>query len=221
MKYIKFVLWKAKNQIKKIPRVIPFILLYSRFLMRGGAKYLPIFSFTNYQERETLYNLAKSLNGGSVIVEVGSHLGATSCMLALANKNNKVYCVDTWKNDGQMPDRSKDTFEEFKNNTKDFSNIIALRGTSEEVVKNFNEKIDLLFIDGDHSYEGVKKDIFNWIPKCKDSAMVAFHDVGPAGSVEYGVTKVIDEYIKPIQKRVVASLTNLYVVEISTNELKK
>ena len=220
MKYIKFVLWKAKNQIKKIPRVIPFILLYSRFLMRGGAKYLPIFSFTNYQERETLYNLAKSLKGGSVIVEVGSHLGATSCMLALANKNNKVYCVDTWRNDGQMPDPTKDTFLEFKNNTKDFSNITALRGTSEEVVKNFNEKIDLLFIDGDHSYDGVKRDVLNWIPKCKEDAIVAFHDVGPVGSIEYGVTKVIDEYIKPIEKNVVKKLINLYVIQVSPSKLK-
>jgi len=75
-------------------------------------------------------------------------------------------------------------------------------------------EIDFLFIDGDHSYEGVKKDVFNWIPKCKDNAIVAFHDIGPAGSVEYGVTKVIQEYIKPIEKSVVASLTNLYVVKI-------
>jgi len=214
-----FILSKIKNQIRKIPRLVPFILLYSRFFMRRGTKYLSIFSYTNLAERETLYNLARNLKDGSVIVEVGSHLGATSCMLALGNKNNKIFCVDPWKNE-TMPEGLRDTFPEFKHNTKDFSNITPLRGTSEDVVKTFNEKIDFLFIDGDHSYEAVKKDVFNWLPKCKENAIIAFHDVGPVGSIEYGVNKVIQEYIKPIEKKVVASLTNLYVVQISSSKFK-
>jgi len=221
MNFVKFVIWKTRNQFRKIPRLIELFLLYMRFMTFGGNKYLSIFSYTTPEEREALYNIAKSLKDGSVIVEVGSHLGATSCMLALGNKNNKVYCVDTWRNDGQMAEPSKDTFSEFKENTKDFANITALRGKSEDVVKSFSEKIDLVFIDGDHSYEAVKKDVLSWIPKCKENAIVAFHDVGPVGSVEYGVTRVIDEYIKNIEKQVIASLTNLYVVEINSNQVKE
>jgi hypothetical protein len=195
MNRIKFILWKAKNQFRKIPGIIQLSFLYARFLPRGGCKYLHIFSYTNYKEREALYNIAKKLKDNSVIVEVGSHLGATSCMLALGSKSSKVFCVDTWKND-TMPEGLRDTFPEFKKNTKDFANIIPLRGTSENVAKTFNEKIDLIFIDGDHSYEGVKTDVFSWISKCKNDAIVVFHDIEP-GCSKYGVNQVIKNTLNP------------------------
>lgn len=217
MKYINFIFWKIKNQFKKIPRLLELIFLYSRFLKNGGFKYLPIFSYTTPEEREELYKIAASLKGNSVIVEVGSHLGATSCMLALANRNNKVFCVDTWQNTN-MPEGSRDTFEQFRKNTKDFKNIIPLRGTSESISRAFNEKIDFLFIDGDHSYQGVKTDIFCWIPKCKDDVIVAFHDIGP-GCKEYGVKQALEEYIRPVE-RDARLLSNMYVARIDVKKFK-
>lgn len=40
-----------------------------------------------------------------------------------------------------------------------------------------NKKIDFLFIDGDHTYEGVKKDFNMYSPLVKDSGIIAFHDI--------------------------------------------
>ena len=42
-----------------------------------------------------------------------------------------------------------------------------------------NQKIDFLFIDGDHSYEGVKRDYENYQSLLNDLAIVAFHDINP------------------------------------------
>src|SRR5712692_2409113 len=39
------------------------------------------------------------------------------------------------------------------------------------------ERLDFLFIDGDHSYEGVKKDFVMYAPLVKSGGMVAFHDI--------------------------------------------
>jgi cephalosporin hydroxylase len=39
--------------------------------------------------------------------------------------------------------------------------------------------VDFLFIDGDHSYEGVKRDYELWLPLVRSGGLVAFHDVGP------------------------------------------
>ena len=39
------------------------------------------------------------------------------------------------------------------------------------------KKVDLLFIDGDHSYEGVKKDFEMYSPLVADGGMIAFHDI--------------------------------------------
>ena len=39
------------------------------------------------------------------------------------------------------------------------------------------KKVDLLFIDGDHSYEGVKKDFEMYSPLVADGGVIAFHDI--------------------------------------------
>ncbi len=40
-----------------------------------------------------------------------------------------------------------------------------------------NNKIDILFIDGDHTYRGVKNDFDNYISLVKENGIVAFHDI--------------------------------------------
>ncbi|WP_239404649.1 class I SAM-dependent methyltransferase [Frankia sp. Cj3] len=42
-----------------------------------------------------------------------------------------------------------------------------------------NEPIDLLFIDGDHTYEGVRQDYEMYSPLVRPGGVIAFHDVGP------------------------------------------
>lgn len=78
-----------------------------------------------------------------------------------------------------MSEGCRDTFDEFRQNTaKHEGFIVALRGTSHEIAKSFDKKVDFLFIDGDHSYEGVKSDVEDWFPKLNNSAIVIFHDIG-------------------------------------------
>jgi len=130
-------------------------------------------------------------------VEIGSYLGASALFLASGMKERvgHVYCVDTWKNEG-MSEGERDTFDEFFKNIrllKDF--ITPLRGCSTEVAKTFDKGIDLIFIDGDHEYAGVKDDIESWLPKVKNGGVVVFHDIGWAE----GVRRVVKEFIKPIQ----------------------
>ena len=40
-----------------------------------------------------------------------------------------------------------------------------------------NKQIDLLFIDGDHTYEGVKKDFEMYSPLVKKNGIIGFHDI--------------------------------------------
>jgi len=42
-----------------------------------------------------------------------------------------------------------------------------------------DNKVDFLFIDGDHSYEGVKKDFEMYSPLVKKGGIIAFHDIVP------------------------------------------
>lgn len=47
-------------------------------------------------------------------------------------------------------------------------------------------KLDFLFIDGDHSYEGVKQDLENYCSLVRPGGLIAFHDIVPDYSVRFG-----------------------------------
>lgn len=56
------------------------------------------------------------------------------------------------------------------------SHCMFIHGDSEMVAQLFDRPISLLFIDGDHSYEGVQKDHNAWVHKVKKGGTVLYHD---------------------------------------------
>jgi len=49
-------------------------------------------------------------------------------------------------------------------------------------------KLDLLFIDGDHTYEGVGQDFLNYSPLVRKGGWIAFHDIIPDYKTRYGIS---------------------------------
>jgi predicted O-methyltransferase YrrM len=187
--------------------VSDFFLALRAYYICPSAK--TVFTHLTNKEKCMLYRLAfQCKSSETVAVEVGSYLGASSLFIASAlNRSkytSKLYCVDTWQNTA-MSDGEQDTWIAFKRNTQNFKNIFPLRGTSVQVAAEFQNKIDFLFLDGDHSYEGVKTDVDSWLPKVKSGGVVAMHDIGWAE----GVQQVVREDVLP---RVVKSgrLPNLF-----------
>ncbi len=62
--------------------------------------------------------------------------------------------------------------------------------------KFMDKFIHLLFIDGNHSYEYVKKDLEQYWSKVKNYGIVAIHDYVQTGSYFSGVKKAVDEFVK-------------------------
>lgn len=154
---------------------------------------------------------------GSIYVELGSYLGASSCFIASgiqsAGVSAKFFCVDTWANEG-MAEGSRDTYSEFLENTAAFDNIIVpLRGKSEEIAQNFDKEIDFLFIDAGHDYENVSTDVRLWFPKLKSGALVIFHDTGWAE----GVQRVVNEYVRTVAYDE-GELPNMYWGRVELNQ---
>jgi predicted O-methyltransferase YrrM len=82
--------------------------------------------------------------------------------------------------------------------------IILLRGDShEEAVAERvcerlgNERIDLLFIDGDHRYEGVRRDFQMYVPMVRLGGIVAFHDIVPGSEEAVGGVPRFWRELKP------------------------
>lgn len=62
---------------------------------------------------------------------------------------------------------------------------------SHEAVKGWQEPIDLLFIDADHSYQAVRRDWDDWSPYVKAGGIIALHD---SRTLKYpGVLKLVKE----------------------------
>ena len=67
------------------------------------------------------------------------------------------------------------------------------QGFSHDFKDELDESIDLLFLDGDHSYEAVLQDFEDWAPKIKPGGLLAMHDV--VHPVHEGPRRVVDERI--------------------------
>jgi predicted O-methyltransferase YrrM len=83
--------------------------------------------------------------------------------------------------------------------------VEMIRTTSAEAASTWHRKIDILFIDGDHSYEGVKKDWELFSPHVSEFGIVVFHDTtwdlirdgsSPYKRDDMGVPKFVEELRK-------------------------
>lgn len=156
-----------------------------------------IFTHLTISEKRKLFELASKLKSGYA-VEIGSFIGASACFISAGLcEESKLLCIDTWENDA-MSEGKRNTKDEFDHNTQYFQEkIIKIQGYSTEVkeeVLAITNKLDLLFIDGDHSYEGCKADWDLYIDMVKSGGCVIFHDSGWAE----GVQRVIEEDAKPL-----------------------
>jgi predicted O-methyltransferase YrrM len=132
-----------------------------------------------------LFGICRAMKPETV-VEIGSARGYSTCALALACQQNgrgKVYAIDPHDSNPYTacgPDKAPENYEFLLSRLKDYELTPdwceVIRSTSSEVSRVWNKPIDLLFIDGDHSYECVKSDFEAFRPWLRELSLVAFHD---------------------------------------------
>jgi MMP 1-O-methyltransferase len=140
------------------------------------------------EEGEALYELARSCTGRGVIVEIGSWKGKSTICLGVGSQDGggvPVYAVDP---------HADYRFGNFKTNVERARIAELVRpiaSLSQAAADDFDEPIELLFVDGSHEYDLVLEDFEKWVPKVVDGGWVAFHDTtwtaGPRKVVGHGV----------------------------------
>ncbi len=135
------------------------------------------------------------------VVEIGAWLGKSSFYLTEKwGKKCDIFIVDTWNGSANELESShrlateKDIFVDFMYNMKhNWGKFIPIRTSSENASTLFEDnELDFVFIDAEHTYQGLSNDLRCWMPKIKKTGILAGHDYHENWS---GVIKAVDEII--------------------------
>ncbi len=126
------------------------------------------------------------------VVELGAHKGTSFFAFCQAVKdaglNTRCIAIDTWKGDEHTGPYDEGVYESVKNIVSRYFadiDVVLLRMLFSEALDSVeDESVDVLHIDGLHTYEAVSEDYHTWLPKLKPNGVVLFHDVAP--STGYG-----------------------------------
>lgn len=150
--------------------------------------------------RRDLYQLLKDIPN-AVVVEVGVAEGLfASDLMRWGIK--KLFLVDMWESmpamhgDASNPQdwhdyNYKNTIRLMEENKKPHQEYELLRGPSHQMAKLINVELDLVNVDADHSYEGVRRDQYAFWPLLKSGGIMAFHD---AEMEHYGVKRAVHQF---------------------------
>jgi predicted O-methyltransferase YrrM len=141
------------------------------------------------EEGRALADLAR----GKRVLEIGSFCGkSTICMAQVAEG---VTCIDPF--DARATSETGDTLAEFNVNVDRYGllhKVNALRGPTSEVAPTLeSDSFDLVFIDGDHSFEAVGLDISHAERLLVPGGLIAFHDFDRPIDVQ--VTAAVKAYL--------------------------
>lgn len=123
-----------------------------------------------------------SSRAGDVAVELGCMQGGSAALLSLSFK--EVYTIDLFEDLPESSSYSKQWIQEKGSSYLDtatrlhkFPNVKVLKQSTRIIPDEILSKpIDLLFIDADHSYEGVRADYETWLPLVRLGGTIIFHD---------------------------------------------
>ncbi len=138
------------------------------------------------------YDIVEALRP-SKVVELGTYNGHSYFVFCQSMIENDIdglcYAVDTWGGDEHTGEYDESIFEEVRHHARDHYRGISylMRMLFNDAVHHFeDESIDLLHIDGLHTYDAVQEDFTNWYPKVRPGGVILFHDI-EARQSDFGV----------------------------------
>jgi hypothetical protein len=134
-----------------------------------------------------------------LLVELGTYTGVSFSAFCQAVKElgleTRCHAVDTWQGDDQSGYYGEETLIDLKAHIetqyKGFAQLIE--STFDQALDRFEDgTIDLLHIDGHHTYESVRHDFESWLPKMSVRGVVLLHDTN-VREPGFGVWKLWEE----------------------------
>jgi predicted O-methyltransferase YrrM len=129
------------------------------------------------------------------IVEIGTGFGESAKFFSGLKPDATIYTVDGFGlyGDGRIYNRLEHDKVKAINESLG-RNVIQILANSYKVP--WELPIDVLFIDGDHSYEGCRMDFINYGPMVRNKGLIVFDDYTQENNPNNGVRKVVDEILE-------------------------
>lgn len=144
-------------------------------------------------ELALLYQFAKNLPPDAVAVEIGSYRGKSTLTIAQGLQDGNGGLLHAIDPHPQYFDYGEADGEVMRRNVREsgLTNINIIEDYADNVVDSFKEPIHLLWIDGDHTYDGVCSDFKNYTPLLAEGGIVALHDTHLSGPWRVFVDNVL------------------------------
>ena len=164
------------------------------------------------KHRDNFFPLMIEKMGLKIGAEIGVDKAGFSNHILSKTKIETYYCIDTWQDDFGSDCKpeyfDKDGNKRFNealnalNALKSYgSRVVMMRMTGMEAsTKIPNESLDFIYIDGDHSLEGIYTDIKAWLPKLKIGGLIGGHDYkdGPKSGINDNFGRQLDYKVKTV-----------------------
>jgi predicted O-methyltransferase YrrM len=118
------------------------------------------------------------------VIEIGSDRGVSTEVFLLTNA--RVVAVDPWEHQAY--------FDEFVERCGAYPHLEVCRGKCPDALGRFGAEFDLCYVDADHQYESVRRDILACTKVVKPDGWLAGHDYHQP-QVEQAVRSLVDEPI--------------------------
>jgi len=140
-----------------------------------------------YRYASEIWKILPQTDEGNIILEIGRYWAGSLCLLATATHDTKVKIVSVDFVEGCHDPDADDWLNEYEEKER-----IDIRVDNSHTMKQM--PVNLLFVDGDHSYEGVKKDFIHHWNYLNPRGYCLAHDY--TDPTCEGVTRFIDEWIE-------------------------
>ena len=138
--------------------------------------------------------LLESLPKQAIAAEIGTQYGEFAEKIMLSTQPQKLHVIDLDLSLLHANMEYRPSVQAGQEN----GSVVLHQGDSSTTIDTFPDGyFDWIYIDGDHAYEGVKKDIEKAYPKVKSDGLLIFNDYthwSPYEMIPYGVPRAVNEF---------------------------
>ena len=145
--------------------------------------------------------IIRQMPRGGVAAEIGVDQGVFSERILELARPRKLYLIDPWFPDptGTRVPSPEERFSMVRGRFAaqlDRGVVELIRKPSETAVARFaDQSLDWVYIDGNHHYEFVKRDLELYFPKVRRGGFIVCDDYHFAGTFDDDVTRAVDEFM--------------------------